>query len=193
MVLHGTPPACSPPPPLFFPGPPDKPPLPPLILVPVRYVGEKDLAFFKYHAMDAGACPGASAWEVMFQKDLPGFVRYTAWRRILPSGITEYKSVTTCPNATAQEFMDMYLDDDFRRNWDGMVIHHEVLEHGEFSQRQQVVRWVRRFPFSFLSDREYTIARRVFHEPDGSIVACTKVGMWGVVLPHSGGRRGCDG
>jgi hypothetical protein len=70
--------------------------------------------------------------------------------------------------------MDMYLDDDFRRNWDGMVIHHEVLEHGEFSQRQQVVRWVRRFPFSFLSDREYTIARRVFYEPDGSIVACTK-------------------
>jgi hypothetical protein len=110
----------------------------------------------------------------MFQKDLPNFVRYTAWRRTLPSGITEYKSVTTCPNATAQEFMDMYLDDDFRRNWDGMVIHHEVLEHGDFAQRQQVVRWVRRFPFSFLSDREYTIARRLFTEPDGALVACTK-------------------
>lgn len=56
-----------------------------------------------------------------------------------------------------------------------MVYHHEVLEHGDFSQRQQVVRWIRRFPFAFLSDREYTIARREFREPDGSIYACTKV------------------
>jgi hypothetical protein len=34
-----------------------------------------------------------------------------------------------------------------------MIIHHEVLEHGDFASRQQVVRWVRRFPFKFLSDR----------------------------------------
>jgi hypothetical protein len=61
---------------------------------------------------------------------------------------------------------------------DGMVYHHEVLEHGDYSQRQQVVRWKRRFPFAFLSDREYTIARREFREhreQDGSIYACTKV------------------
>lgn len=55
-----------------------------------------------------------------------------------------------------------------------MVYHHEVLEHGDFSQRQQVVRWIRRFPFAFLSDREYTIARREFKEGD-AIYACTKV------------------
>jgi hypothetical protein len=60
---------------------------------------------------------------------------------------------------------------------DGMVYHHEVLEHGDFNQRQQVVRWIRRFPFAFLSDREYTIARREFREDDGSIYACTKVGV----------------
>jgi hypothetical protein len=53
----------------------------------------------------------------MFEKDLPGFLKYTAWRRTTPSGVAEYKSVTVCPDATAQEFMDMYLDDDFRRNW----------------------------------------------------------------------------
>lgn len=55
------------------------------------------------------------------------------------------------------------------------MYHHEVLEHGDFAQRQQVVRWIRRFPFAFLSDREYTIARREFKEEDGSIYACTKV------------------
>jgi len=137
------------------------------------YVGEKDLAFFKYRAIEDGPCEGCSKWEIMFEKDLPGFLKYTAWRRTTPSGVAEYKSITVCPDATAEEFMDMYLDDDFRRNWDGMVIHHEVLEHGDFSQRQQVVRWVRRFPFSFLSDREYTQARRFFKEDD-TLYACTK-------------------
>jgi hypothetical protein len=50
----------------------------------------------------------------MMDKDVPGFVRYTSWRRTLPSGKTEYKSVTISPNATAREFSDLYLDDDFR-------------------------------------------------------------------------------
>lgn len=45
---------------------------------------------------------------------MPGFVRYTSWRRSLPSGKTEYKSVTISPNATAREFSDLFLDDDFR-------------------------------------------------------------------------------
>jgi hypothetical protein len=84
---------------------------------PCRYVGEKDLAFFKYHAVEGGACQGASDWQLMMDKDVPGFVRYTSWRRTLPDGKTEYKSVTISPNATAREFSDMYLDDDFRRNW----------------------------------------------------------------------------
>jgi len=53
----------------------------------------------------------------MMDKDIPGFVKYTSWRRLLPNGKTEYKSVTISPNATAREFSDMYLDDDFRRNW----------------------------------------------------------------------------
>ena len=82
-----------------------------------RYVGEKDLAFFKYRAIEDGPCEGCSKWEIMFEKDLPGFLKYTAWRRTTPSGVAEYKSITVCPDATAEEFMDMYLDDDFRRNW----------------------------------------------------------------------------
>jgi hypothetical protein len=80
-------------------------------------VGDKDLAFFKYHAVQGGPCEGASPWQLMMTKDMPGFVRYQSWRRSLPDGKTEYKSVTISPNATAREFADMYLDDDFRRNW----------------------------------------------------------------------------
>ena len=58
---------------------------------------------------------------------------------------------------------------------DGMVYHHEVLEHGDFASRQQVVRWLRRFPFAFLSDRDYCLARREFKEDDGSIYGISKV------------------
>jgi hypothetical protein len=54
---------------------------------------------------------------MMMDKNVPGFVRYTSWRRTLPDGKTEYKSVTISPGATAREFADLYLDDDFRRNW----------------------------------------------------------------------------
>jgi hypothetical protein len=33
------------------------------------------------------------------------------------NGKTEYRTLTISPNATANEFMDMYLDDDNRPNW----------------------------------------------------------------------------
>ena len=33
------------------------------------------------------------------------------------SGKTEYKSVTVADNATAEEFMDFYLDDPSRPTW----------------------------------------------------------------------------
>ncbi|GBF94927.1 hypothetical protein Rsub_08170 [Raphidocelis subcapitata] len=148
------------------------------------YVDEKDLAFFEYHAVQNGPLKGASPWEVTLDKDIPGVVRYTAWRRTLPDGKTQYKSVTVAPDAAPREVMDLYLDDSFRAEWDGMVIHHEVLEHGAFAERQQVVRWVRRFPFAFLSDREYCIARRLFRGDDGSLTACTKA------ITHPRERRG---
>jgi hypothetical protein len=89
-------------------------PCTPVLQIISRYISEKDLAFFKYHAVEDGACEGASAWEKMMDKDVPGFVRYTSWRRTLPSGKTEYKSVTISPHATAREFSDLYLDDGFR-------------------------------------------------------------------------------
>ena len=60
--------------------------------------------------------------------------------------------------------MDIYLDDDGRPSWDTMITQHEVLEYGDFSQRQQVVRWIRKFPFSFLTDRQYIIAKRIYKQ-----------------------------
>jgi hypothetical protein len=59
-----------------------------------------------------------------------------------------------------------------------MVTEHEVLEHGDFSQRQQVVRWLRKFPFHFLSAREYVIGRRRFAQGD-ALYGISKVGARG--------------
>lgn len=43
-----------------------------------------DLQFFIEHAENGGSLPGSSAWEVMMDKDVQEYVKYTAWRRTLP-------------------------------------------------------------------------------------------------------------
>ena len=126
---------------------------------------EKELAFFKHRAIDGGEEPGTGAWELMMDKDLPHRLRYTAWRRTLPDGKTEYKSITVAPDSHPEEANDLFFDDAYRQQWDGMVTQHGVLEHGDFARRQQVVRWTRRFPFAFLSDRQYAIGRCMVREP----------------------------
>uniref|UniRef100_A0A7R9V0B3 START domain-containing protein n=1 Tax=Chlamydomonas euryale TaxID=1486919 RepID=A0A7R9V0B3_9CHLO len=126
------------------------------------YVTEKDLAFFQYHGEGEGGTQGAGPWEPMMDKEMPNQLKYTAWRRVLPNGKTEYKSTTIVPDATAQEFTDLYFDDSFRPEWDAMISAHSVAEAADFSQRQAVVRWTRKFPFSFINSRQYTIARRLF-------------------------------
>lgn len=39
------------------------------------------------------------------------------------NGKTEYKSITYSPDATAQEFSDLYFDDDFRPTWVSLLVH----------------------------------------------------------------------
>lgn len=55
-----------------------------------RYVNEKDLAFFQYHAEGSGAMQGASNWEVLMDKEILGVIKYTSWRRMLP--VSRYKA-----------------------------------------------------------------------------------------------------
>jgi len=134
------------------------------------YVSVGDLEYFK----DAVDTEKGGAWEKMFEKSWES-CSYVAWRRRRPSGRTEYKSVTVARDATAQEFMDFYLDDDVRPKWDGLISHHELLEsaHGQ-KDRCQVVRWLRSFPFAFISDREYVIARRMFTSDKNTLYGITK-------------------
>jgi hypothetical protein len=137
------------------------------------HITSKDLDEFKWTIDEDGGPEGASQWEPMMDKHWPGCA-YTAWRRTLPSGKSEYKSVTVSEDATAEEFMDFYLDDEARMKWDSMITETQLLETAPGDARCQVVRWLRTFPFSFISQREYVIARRVFREPDGSLIAITR-------------------
>ena len=122
------------------------------------YISTSDLQDFK----DAVDGSEGGEWEKMFEKSWDS-CSYVAWRRRRPNGKTEYKSVTIAEDATAQEFMDFYLDDEVRPKWDGLISSHSLLEAAYGQQhRCQVVRWLRSFPFAFISDREYVIARRMF-------------------------------
>lgn len=125
------------------------------------YVGDADLARFR-QAVEVPAEAGGPDWGApLFERDYGGVI-YTAWRRFLPCGKTEYKSTTVALDATAEEFSDFYLDDRTRPTWDTMIAEHAALEVGDPASRCMVVRWRRSFPFAFLTDREYVIARRVW-------------------------------
>jgi hypothetical protein len=121
-------------------------------------------------------------------KEIPNALKYTAWRRVLPNGKTEYKSSMLVPDSTAEEFIDLYFDDSFRPQWDSMISGCEIAEHGNFDERQQVVRWTRKFPFSFINSRRYTIARRLFRR-GSELYGITKVR----VEPWSGRGEQCLG
>jgi START domain len=78
------------------------------------------------------------------------------------------------PPRVRLQVMDFYLSDPDRQRWDNMLTVAETIESGRFSEREQVVHWVRTFPFAFLSDRSYVIARRMF-EVDGVLYGISKV------------------
>eukprot|EP00191_Tetraselmis_sp_GSL018_P013785 CAMPEP_0177580536 /NCGR_PEP_ID=MMETSP0419_2-20121207/1614_1 /TAXON_ID=582737 /ORGANISM="Tetraselmis sp., Strain GSL018" /LENGTH=575 /DNA_ID=CAMNT_0019069413 /DNA_START=243 /DNA_END=1968 /DNA_ORIENTATION=+ len=129
------------------------------------YVTRKDLEFYRDRVEREAEVPGAGTWEVICDKKTSE-LEYISRRRALPNGTTEYKSTTISYDATAEEFMDFFLNDPLRKEWDGMITHTEVIENGDFAAREQVVRWIRSFPFSFMTDREYVLARRVFRIGD---------------------------
>lgn len=133
------------------------------------FVTRDDLTFLKQHIEQEVPLPGASKWQLMMEKEIPGVVMYQAFKRSLPNGTTEYKSTTVTNDASANEITDFYLDDRHRPSYD-FVRTYETIEQGDSEQQEQVVRWVRKYPFAFLSDREFVMARRVFVEQPGQLV-----------------------
>nr|GEV46479.1 START domain, START-like domain protein [Tanacetum cinerariifolium] len=102
---------------------------------------------------------GGPSWKHMMDHSTPNMF-YQACQRDPETGPPQYCSKTVYENATPELIRDFYWDDDFRLKWDDMLLHASTLE--EFpTTGTSVVLWTRKFPF-FCSDREYTIARRIW-------------------------------
>ena len=106
------------------------------------HVTEQDLHSFRAAVEDPKSL--ASWGEPMLTKDF-GTMTYKAWRRSLPDGKTEYKSVTVAKDSTAEEFSDFFLDDDAR----GGVRHGEDQGSGWVSYSFPFFFFLFLFPFSF--------------------------------------------
>lgn len=130
---------------------------------------EEDITFFKNRVADVEG----PNWNRVCQKTLGEYFKYEAQMRVLDGNKTEYKSRSIVRNSTAEELTAFYLDDERRRQWDGLLTKCESIEVGPMQHRCEVVRWVRSFPFPFLSDREYVIGRRIFKR-DGVIYTVSK-------------------
>lgn len=136
------------------------------------WVDERDLEQFRASCERAPG-PEEPAWEAVLRKEWDGCT-YVAERRARPGGLsgTEYRSTTLVRGASAEAVMDFYLDDDVRAVWDAMITQHSLvssLPARPGQERCQVVRWLRTFPLSVVSSREYLLARRVLRAaPEGA-------------------------
>jgi len=78
------------------------------------YISEEDLVFFQYRVEAEGAVPGASSWQAVMDKRIDDKTSYVAKRRTLPTGKTEYHSVTVVEDASPEAFNDFFFDDPAR-------------------------------------------------------------------------------
>ncbi|KAI3469068.1 hypothetical protein Pfo_025731 [Paulownia fortunei] len=102
---------------------------------------------------------GGPAWIKMMDRSTPN-MSYQAWRRDPETGPPQYRSRTVYEDVTPEMVRDFFWDDEFRLNWDDMLIHAKTVEECP-ATGTMVVQWVRKFPF-FCSDREYIIGRRIW-------------------------------
>lgn len=102
---------------------------------------------------------GGPAWIQMMDRSTPTMA-YQAWRRDPENGPPQYRSRTVYEDVTPEMMRDFFWDDEFRAEWDDMLIHCKTLEECP-TTGTMLVHWIRKFPF-FCSDREYIIGRRIW-------------------------------
>ncbi|KAK4601119.1 hypothetical protein RGQ29_010623 [Quercus rubra] len=130
---------------------------------------------------------GGPAWIQMMDRST-STMSYQAWRRDPETGPPQYRSRTVYEDATPELVRDFFWDDEFRSNWDDMLIHSETLEECP-TTGTMVVQWVRKFPF-FCSDREYIIGRRIWES--GRSYYCVTKGVPCSLVPRRNKPRRVD-
>ncbi|KAL7123573.1 hypothetical protein ACP275_01G113400 [Erythranthe tilingii] len=130
---------------------------------------------------------GGPAWIKMMDRSTPN-MSYQAWRRDPESGPPQYRSRTVYEDATPETLRDFFWDDEFRAEWDDMLIKANTLKECR-STGTMLVQWVRKFPF-FCSDREYIIGRRIWES--GHTYYCVTKGVPCTSVPRLNKPRRVD-
>ncbi|CAA0817105.1 Polyketide cyclase/dehydrase and lipid transport superfamily protein [Striga hermonthica] len=102
---------------------------------------------------------GGPSWKHVMDRSTHS-MSYQAWQRDSEDGLPQYCSRTVYEDATPELLRDFFWDDEFRLEWDDMLINASILEECP-NTGTMVVHWTRKFPF-FCSDREYIIGRRIW-------------------------------
>lgn len=82
--------------------------------------------------------------------------------------IYEYKVLGRINDATPIEFYKTQIDLNFRKEWDYLVLHLDLIEE-EVSTKTELIRWVMRFPYP-LYPREYIFVRRFCFDPQEKLL-----------------------
>ncbi|GAA0143797.1 hypothetical protein LIER_04398 [Lithospermum erythrorhizon] len=130
---------------------------------------------------------GGPAWIPMMDRST-STMSYQAWRRDAETGPPQYRSRTVYEDATPEVLRDFFWDDEFRAEWDDMLIKAETLEENA-TTGTMMVQWVRKFPF-FCSDREYIIGRRIWDA--GRSYYCVTKGLPCSTVPRQKKPRRVD-
>ncbi|KAK3042841.1 hypothetical protein RJ639_001114 [Escallonia herrerae] len=130
---------------------------------------------------------GGPPWKHITDRSSP-MMSYQAWQRDPETGPPQYCSRTVYEDATPELLRDFFWDDEFRLEWDDMLLHAVTIEECP-TTGTMVVHWIRKFPF-FCSDREYTIGRRIWES--GRTYCCVTKGVHCPSVPRRQKPRRVD-
>lgn len=103
------------------------------------------------------------------------------WRRKIGEDTTngldifEHKVLGRCEDLTPLEYYNTQLDLEYRKEWDFLIKHLEMIKKDTMS-KTELVRWISKFPYP-LTDREYMFVRRCCIEPDEKLLIVLSRGL----------------
>ncbi|URE15949.1 hypothetical protein MUK42_12341 [Musa troglodytarum] len=109
-------------------------------------------------------------WEDVIEKS-SDLVSYKAKCCRPKDGPLKYLSVTTFEKCSAELLRDFYMDNEYRKEWDKILIQHDQLQVDENSGTE-IGRSIKRFPL--LTPREYVLAWRVWEGKDKTFFCLIK-------------------
>ncbi|KAL6581595.1 hypothetical protein OROMI_007518 [Orobanche minor] len=130
---------------------------------------------------------GGPPWKHMMDRSTHN-MSYQAWQRDTKNGPPQFCSQTVYEDATPELLRDFFWDDEFRLEWDDMIVNASILEECP-TTGTMVVHWTRKFPF-FCSDREYIIGRRIWDS--GRSYYCVTKGVPRLSVPRRDKPRRVD-